>query len=373
MFILSENKNNGNQDNLGKLTQKEIFEIPISLNKATQQKDLISAIAKDVINRKSHHIYLIGSGSSYHAGFAMSYMFNRLIKIPTFTEFSMEFQYLIEPILSENDCIIALSQSGETKDTINSIDLAKNVGCLTIAITNNLDSNLAKKCDYHIDLSCKEEKSVLATKTYVSELAVLAMLSLEIAKENKSISNEEYNKIWVELIRIPDRIYSVLPLLHEKIKVYAEKFKNAKFCFILGSGPEYATAMEAALKLKEGARIFGQAYSTAEFPHGPITLADSNTCILAIIPYEDDKRKIKLLNLLKRIKEREATILGVYESVEKNIPPKQIDYGIEVPNTLKDLQPLIMILAIQLLILEISRINGINCDTPKFLSKVSGI
>jgi glucosamine--fructose-6-phosphate aminotransferase (isomerizing) len=199
------------------------------------------------------------------------------------------------------------------------------------------------------------------------------MLSLEIAKENKSISNEEYNKIWVELIRIPNRIYSVLPLLHEKIKIYAEKFKNAKYCFILGSGPEYATAMEAALKLKEGARIFGQAYSTAEFPHGPITLADSNTCILAIIPYEDDKRKSKLLNLLKRIKEREATILGVYESVEKNNPPKQIDYGIEVPNTLKDLQPLIMILAIQLLTLEISRINGINCDTPKFLSKVTGI
>ena len=360
-------------DTLGEYTQKEIFEIPLSLNKATQQKDSISKIAKEIIIRHPHHIYIIGSGSSYHAGFAMSYMFNRLTKIPTFTEFSMEFRYLIEPILNESDCVIAVSQSGETKDTVDSADIANNLGCLTIAITNNLNSILAKKCVYTIDLKCGEEKSVLATKTYVAELAVLAMFSLEIAKENKSVSKEEYNKIWVELIRIPDRIYSVLPLLHEKIKDYAFHFKTAQFCFILGSGPEYATALEAALKLKEGARIFGQAYSTAEFPHGPITLADSNTCILAIIPYEDDKRKLKLLDLLKRIKERDATILAIYETEDKHTLPQPLDYGIEVPNTLKDLQPLIMIIAVQLLTLEISRINGINCDIPKYLSKVSGI
>ncbi|MFW9782095.1 MAG: SIS domain-containing protein [Candidatus Heimdallarchaeota archaeon] len=370
---MNEKENDTNRDNLGKLTENEIFEIPVVLNRATQQKELISKVAKELINRKIHQIYLIGAGSSYHAGFAMSYMFNRITKIPTFTEFSMEFQYLIEPILKGYDCVIALSQSGETKDTIDSIILAKQKGCLTIAITNNSESSLAKNCDFFIELKCDEEKSVLATKTYVSELAVLAMLSLEISKENKSISNEEYNKIWVELIRIPDRIYSVLPQIHEKVKKFAFHFKATKYCFILGSGPEYATAMEAALKLKEGARIFGQAYSTAEFPHGPITLADSETCILAIIPYEDDRRKIKLLDLLNRIKQKQSTILGVYELVEQDKLPEPVDYGIEVPNTLKDLQPLIMILAIQLLTLEISRINNINCDTPKFLSKVSEI
>jgi len=371
--ILSEGQENIKGDELGKFTQKEIFETPTVLNKATQQKELISRIAKELINKKVRHIYLIGSGSSYHAGFAMSYMFNRLTKIPTFTEFSMEFQYLIEPVLKEEDCVIAISQSGETKDTIDSISIAKKRGCFTVGIINNSKSTLAKKCSSIIELKCDEEKSVLATKTYVSELAVLAMLSLEIAKENKSVSNEEYNKIWVELIRIPDRIYSAFPQIHKKVKQYAIHFKTTKYCFILGSGPEYATAMEAALKLKEGARIFGQAYSTAEFPHGPITLADSETCILAIIPYEDDKRKAKLIDLLTRIKERKAIILGVYELTEKNKVPEPIDFGIEVPNTLKDLQPLIMILAVQLLTLETSRIKQIDCDTPKFLSKVSGI
>ncbi len=370
---MNQEKSKINNENLGKYTQSEIFEIPQCLKRVLQQKDLISKVAIEIIKRKTHHIYLIGAGSSYHAGYAMSYMFNRLTKIPTFTEFSMEFLYLIKPILKREDCVIAISQSGETKDTINSIQISKKNGCLTIGITNNLHSDLAKLCDFNLGLKCKEEQSVLATKTYVASLAILAMLSLEIAIENKTIINEEYNEIWVELVRIPDRIYSILPLLHDKIKNYSIYFKKINYCFILGSGPEYATAMEAALKLKEGARIFGQAYSTAEFPHGPITLADSNTGILAIIPYEDDQRKQSLLNLLKRLKEREAFILGIYEIIDNENTPEPISYGIEVPNTVSDLQPILMILAIQLLTLEISRAYGINCDTPKFLSKVMGI
>ncbi|MFX1327845.1 MAG: SIS domain-containing protein [Promethearchaeota archaeon] len=362
-----------NIENLGKYTEKEIFEIPQCLKKATQQKELINRITRRIINRKTHHLYLIGAGSSYHAGYAMSYMFNKLSKIPTFTEYSMEFQYLRKSILKRVDCVIGISQSGETKDTLNSIKISKDIGCLTIGITNNLNSELANICDFTIDLNCEEEKSILATKTYVTSLAILAMISLEIAKANKSITKAEYNEIWAELVRIPDRIHSILPLLHQKVKMYANYFKSVNYCFILGSGPEYATAMEAALKLKEGARLFGQAYSTAEFPHGPITLADSNTCILAIIPYENNTRKNNLLNLLKRIKERKAIILGIYESLENEKMPESLTNGIELPNTFSDLQPIIMILAIQLLTLEISRINDINCDTPKFLSKVSGI
>ncbi|MFX0048537.1 MAG: SIS domain-containing protein [Candidatus Hermodarchaeota archaeon] len=358
---------------LGKFTQKEIYEIPSSLRKVIEQKKVISNIAKKIIERKVKHIFLIGAGSSYHAGFAMSYMFNRITKIPSFTEFSMEFQYLVKPILKKEDCVIALSQSGETKDTLESIMISKEIGSLTIGITNNRNSNLAKICDYTVNLKCGKENSVLATKTYVAELAVLAILSLEISKENKSINYEEINSIWIELIGIPDKIHSILPILHDNIKNYSNFLKSTRFCFILGSGPDFATAMEAALKLKEGARIFGQAYSTAEFPHGPITLADSNTCILAIIPHEEDKRKSNLLRLLKRIKEREATILAVYEDLKNNSLPEPVDISIKVPNTLMDLQPIVMILAVQLLVLEIARANGLNPDEPKFLTKISNL
>ena len=238
---------------LGKFTQKEIFEIPSSLRKVIDQKKEISHIAKVIIERKTNHIFLIGAGSSYHAGFAMSYMLNRITKIPTFTEFSMEFQYLVKPILTKEDCVIGLSQSGETKDTIEAIKISKGYGCLTIGVTNNLNSGLAEISDNTIHLNCGKENSVLATKTYVTELAALAILSLEIAKEKKSISNEEINSIWVELMRIPDKIHSILPILHDDIKEYSNFLKSTRFCFILGSGPDYATAMEAALKLKEGA------------------------------------------------------------------------------------------------------------------------
>jgi glucosamine--fructose-6-phosphate aminotransferase (isomerizing) len=358
---------------LGKYTQKEIFEIPSSLRKVIEQKKLISNIAREIIEKDVKHIFLIGAGSSYHAGFAMSYMFNRITKIPTFTEFSMEFQYLVRPILTKEDCVIGLSQSGETKDTVESLKISKELGCLTIGITNNLNSSLTEISDYTIDLHCGKENSVLATKTYVSELATLAILSLEIAKEKKSISSEEINSLWIELIRIPDKIHSILPILHDTIKNYSDFLKSTRFCFILGSGPDYATAMEAALKLKEGARVFGQAYSTAEFPHGPITLADSNTCIIAIIPHEEDKRKSNLIHLLKRIKERGATILGVYEAAKNDTVPRPVDISIKVPNTLMDLQPIVMILAIQLLTLEIARTNGLNPDEPKFLTKISNI
>lgn len=358
----------------GIITEKEIYEIPKTLSNIINNKEIIIKVAKEIANNNTKHIFIIGAGSSYHAGFAISYMFNRITKIPTFCEFSMEFQYLIKPILQKEDCIIAMSQSGKTKDTIESIKLAKDLkNCLTIAITNDDNSELAKSSDFSLSLLCEEEKSILATKTYINQLAVLSLLALNIAKEKNTINTNEYDKIMAELSKIPDLINETIPDLHNIIKTYSLYFKFAEFCFILGSGPDYATAMEASLKLKEGARIFGQAYSTAEFPHGPITLADSRTWILAIIPHEDDQRKKNLINLLERIKERKATILGVYESEETNNIPKPIDIGIQVPNTIKDLQPLIMILAIQLLTLEIARIKGIDCDTPKYLTKVSGI
>ena len=363
----------GENSKLGILTQEEVYEIPFVLQNVIAQKDFIRSIANKLVEKQVEHIYLIGAGSSYHAGFAISYMFNRFSKIPTFTEFSMEFQYLIYPTLKENDCVIGISQSGETQDTIDSLNLAKENGCVTIAITNNPNSKLAKVSDFTIELNCDEEKSVLATKTYIAELAVLVILSLELGRANKSASNEEYNRIWVELIRIPDKIHSILPELHADVKRIASLFKTTRFCFIIGSGPDYATAMEAALKLKEGARIFGQAYSTAEFPHGPITLADSDTCILAIIPHEEDKRKKHLINLLARIQERGAKVIAVYESVDPKYIPASIDYGIKVPNTYIDLQPLIVIIPIQLFTIEVARILGLNPDEPKFLTKISNL
>ena len=367
---LMNESTNENSDKLGEITEKEIYEIPAILKRILKTREYMQSVAQEIISRDIRHIYLIGAGTSYHAGFAISYLFNKLLQIPTFTEYSMEFQYLIEPVLNEKDCIIGLSQSGETKDTIESIEIGKGKGCLTIGVTNHPDSKLATICDFSLNLDAGEEKSVLATKTYVSQLVHLAMLAIEAANLKKTITESEYREIWDELNSIPIKIETILPDLHSKIKDYSNYFKFAEFCFILGGGQDYAAAMEASLKLKEGARIFGQAYSTAEFPHGPITLADSKAWVIAIIPEKEDKRKRNILNLLRRIKEKKATILGFYSSDEV---PDNIDFGIRVPSTYKDLQPTLTILGIQLLTLEIARIKNLNCDTPKFLTKVSGI
>lgn len=364
------NATDSNSENLGVITEREIYEIPETLKIALGQTDLISKIAEEIIARPEGHIYLIGAGTSYHAGFAISYMLNGIAKVPTFTEFSQEFQYLIEPILKKDDIVIGISQSGETKDAIESIKISKKLGCLTVGITNFTDSSLAKVCDYIIPLKCEEEKSVLATKTYISELAILALLSLEIALKRGVLSQEDYKMILDEMYSIPAKISTILPVIHKDIKKYSHYFKFAEFCFILGGGPDYATAMEASLKLKEGARVFGQAYSTAEFPHGPITLADSKAWVIAIIPHEEDLRKKNIINLLNRLKERKTTVLGIYSSTDE---PESIDFGLQVPSTYKDLQPMLSILGVQLLTLEIARIKDINCDTPKFLSKVSGV
>lgn len=354
----------------GKYTQEEIFQIPECLKRVLEEKDLIKRIANEIQSRKVRSIYLVGAGSSYHAGYAISYMFNNVSKIPTYTEYSMEFEYLIKPILTQDDCIIGISQSGETIDTIEDIKMGKQLGCLSIGISNSLDSSLGNICDFNVPLNCGEEKSILATKTYVAELFVLSMLALEIANIRETITNERYSEIWEELISIPVKISTILPRLHKEIKKYSHYFKFAEFCFILGGGADYASAMEASLKLKEGSRIFGQAYSTAEFPHGPITLADSRAWILAIIPQEEDKIKENILNLLLRIKERKATIFGIYHSDEI---PRALDFGVQIPTTIRELQPTLTILVIQLLTLEIARIKGINCDEPKYLKKVSGI
>ncbi|TKJ16644.1 MAG: hypothetical protein CEE43_19580 [Promethearchaeota archaeon Loki_b32] len=314
------------------------------------------------------HIYLIGSGSSYLAGFTISYLFNNIGSIPTYAVFATEFQYLIKPILNENDCIIGLSQSGETKGVIDSINSGRKLGCLTIAITNYMASNLAKISDISLHLQCSIENSVLSTKTYISELVILSILSLEIAKIKKRITDNEYNTIWEDLTSLPKNIQTHLSKLHREIKSISKNLKTIEFCFYLGSGADYPTVMEGCLKLKEGARFIGHAYPTSEFSHGPLTIVGPNICVISIIPQENDKKKQNIFKILKRIKDLNGIVLVLYSSNEIY---DQFDFKIKVPTTNQYLQPINSVIGFQLLTLEIARLRGINCDTPRYLTKIT--
>ncbi len=234
-------------------------------------------VSQAILDRNLNTIICLGSGTSYHAGLVSTYWFNQLTRIPTFSELGPEFPYLIEPVIDEKDCVICISQSGESEHTVYSAQKAKEKGALVVAITNTEEGTLAKSADYVIFTRAGVEKSVLATKTYACELIALTTLAIEIAFLGGNITEQAHDAMWDELKSIPKLVELTLPMHRREIHNIAPYFKFARQCFVIGAGPDYANCEEAALKLKEGARIFAQAYSTAEFPHGPITLAESQT------------------------------------------------------------------------------------------------
>ena len=367
-----ENEKNGQK--LGEKTLKEIWEIPESIRTTVltrENRDQIMAVAQRINESGCTSIYCLGSGTSYHAGLVATYWFSKYARIPTHCELAPEFPYLVEPIVKEKHCMICISQSGESELTLYSAEVSKANGALVIGLTNNAESPLAKIVGDDILLTkAGKEKSVLATKTYASQLVLLTALAIDLAFIRQTISERQHYELWDELKAVPRLIELTLPIDRKSIKKLAPYFKFAKQCFVIGAGPDYANCMEAALKLKEGARIFAQAYSTAEFPHGPITLAESHMAFcLVLVPHKDDVQPHKdILKLIKRLKERGITILAI-KSNEESL--NELDFTINVSRCTEIFQPILSIIPVQLLVVEIATIQNINCDTPKFLSKVS--
>ncbi|MBN2154532.1 MAG: SIS domain-containing protein [Candidatus Lokiarchaeota archaeon] len=356
------------QRDAGSITMEEIWQIPEMLQRVLKPKNQICDLVDKILENEIKSIHLVGDGTSYHAGFLGSYLFNQLCKIKSFAEVSPEFPYLVGSILNKEDLVIGISQSGESEMTVESLKVARSMGCLTATISNYTDSSLAKLSDNVLELKCTKEKSVLATKTYVNTLGVLSRLALELAYMNKKINEDIYSTTLQELKAIPDIIKNSLQHFRKQVRHFAPYFKFAPICFVLGSGPDYGSALEISLKLIEGARIFSQAYSTAEFPHGPITLADQSSWILAIIPGGGDRRK-SILKLLDKVKDRGATLMSLYTTEIMD----NVDFGIHIPRTNMMFQPMVCIVPVQMLTVEIALEKGINPDKPKWLSKVSSV
>jgi len=361
--------NSEKNSELGQFTSKEIYESPTALKDTLDQMDLIKEIAHKIVQKKVKRLFSTGSGTSYHAGLAMEYLFNNLTQLHTTTEYAPEFPYLVESIINQKDIIVGLSQSGESKETIYAVKSGKKKGAATICITNNPNSELAKTADSCITTKCDKEVSVMATKTYVAELGVLAALAIELAFELKKISESQYDSYLNELRAIPTKIKNSIESIHEKVKEFSSSFDLSEFCFVLGAGLDFATAKEGALKLIEGAHMFAIPSSTAEFPHGPITLADSKIWVLSIVPPEEGIRYKHMYKLHKRMKERNPTIVTISSEQET----QNVDFQLRVPITIPEFFPFLSIIPIQLLTLELSRKKGLNCDKPEALTKVSGI
>lgn len=353
-------------DQLGQKTIREIEEQPDIIRRTIEDTNLFEELAEKISELQPEMIIFTGSGSSFNAGFASLYLFNKIARIPTWVVHSSEFPYLIDPILkAERHLMVAISQSGESPGTVSAAESASLKNIPTLAVTAHPNSPLAQKSSLILSLPTGEEQSVMATKTYMAQIAGLGRLALELGKFNENFDGSLLKELLSAMQQVPQEIETMIPSLKQTISEIAPCYKFAKHAFILGSGSDYATAMEAALKLKEGARILAEEYSAPEFRHGPITLADEYTMILALVPHISSNRFDSVNSLLEKVHERHSSILAI--TPNQDLP---YEFLIQMPHLHEDLSPLFNIVPVQILVYQIAILRGYDPDNPKFLTKV---
>ncbi len=350
----------------GHLTLKEIEEQPQVIQQTIANSSIFEEIATKIHYTKPKLIIITGSGSSFNAGFASLYILNKIAQIPTWVVHSSEFPYIIKPILKVKDhLLISISQSGESIGTVAAAEHASSLDIPTIAVTAHPDSPLTQKSSMVLPLQTGEEQSVMATKTYIAQIAALIRLAISLGEYNVDLQPSYLKELRTSLEKVPKEISRSLDYFRGAIQDLSPSYRFVKHAFILGSGPDYATAMEAALKLKEGARILAEPYSAPEFRHGPITLADEYTMIVGLIPHPSSTRFDSVNSLLEKVIDRHSSILGI--SPERSLP---FDEFIRVPRLLEEFNPLINIVPVQYLAYNIALLRGYDPDKPKFLTKV---
>ena len=353
-------------------TRSEIQQEPDAIRTALDQQDLFAATAKKIHERIPKIIIITGSGTSYHAANAAMYFLHVFGKMDCYSIHPSEFPYFIRPILDEATVVIAISQSGESQDTIDAAVIAKEKGALVIPIVNEAESTLAKKFPDEVILSqAGKEVSVLATKTYTSQLAIVASIALEFGLVSKKITKEEYKTKVRELNLIPDRIEIMKDSIQANAKKIAKYLKFLDRAFVLGAGPDIATAMEGSLKLAEGSRITAQGYSANEFLHGPITLADRENLVITLIPPIEDEHEKDFIKIINRVKQQGASVLAIASRSED--VPEIVDFKMDIPKCPMEFNPLLSIVPLQYLVLEIALEKNLDPDKPEWLTKIAKI
>ncbi len=349
---------------------KEIYEEPDIFRKNIQEyiREDDFTLLKDynlrrLLLNKSRY-YFQASGTSLHAGFVGRLWLEKMAKVLTDADFSSEFRYR-EPLLSKDTLVVAISQSGETADTIAGIRLAKEQGVDVLSIVNVKNSTIARESDYVIYINAGPEIGVASTKAYTAQLLVLLLLSLELAALKGYLSDEQRRELVKDIRKLPDLAERVLHL-DDEINKIAEEYKNSNYFMFLGRGFNYPTALEAALKLKEISYIHAAGYAAGEMKHGPIALVDKNLPVCFIIPKDSVYEKTK--NNLLEIKSRGGKIIAV--ATEKDDSIKEFaNHVIYVPKMPEILEPIITIIPLQLLAYHIAVKRGCDVDKPRNLAK----
>jgi glutamine---fructose-6-phosphate transaminase (isomerizing) len=351
---------------------KEIYEQPDAITDTYRGRMLVDegiirmAGVDDNIERLANakRIIIVACGTSWHAGLVSEYIFEDLARIPVEVEYASEFRYR-NPVIYENDVVIAISQSGETADTMAAIKLAKEKGAFVFGVCNVVGSSISRETNAGAYTHAGPEIGVASTKAFTTQITVLTLIALKLAKYKGAISDSEFRYHLQELARIPAKISKVLEE-NEHIKIIADKYKNAPNCLYLGRGYNFPVALEGALKLKEISYIHAEGYPAAEMKHGPIALIDEQMPVVVIATRKGHYEKV--VSNVQEIKSRKGKIIGVVTEGDEAVR-ELADYVIEVPETLESLTPLLTTIPLQLLSYHIAVMLGKNVDQPRNLAK----
>jgi glucosamine--fructose-6-phosphate aminotransferase (isomerizing) len=305
----------------------------------------------------AQRIIIVACGTSWHAGLVAEYIFEEFARIPVEVEYASEFRYR-NPIISSKDVVIAISQSGETADTMAAIKLAKEKGAFVFGVCNVVGSSISRETHAGAYTHAGPEIGVASTKAFTTQITVLTMIALRLAKAKGTLSNSDFHRYLQELEIIPEKVKEALET-NDKAKEIAQVFKDSHNCLYLGRGYNFPVALEGALKLKEISYIHAEGYPAAEMKHGPIALIDDQMPVVIIAPKQGHYDKI--VSNIQEIKSRSGIIIAVVT--------KGADYIIEIPETSDALSPLITTIPLQLLSYHIAVMRGCNVDQPRNLAK----
>ena len=351
---------------------KEIFEQPECLENCMRgrvnvdaNKVMLSAVIdykKQLLNAK--RIIIVACGTSWHAGLIGKQIIESFCRIPVEVEYASEFRYR-NPVINSDDVIIAVSQSGETADTLAAVKLAKENGAFVFGICNAIGSSIPRATNTGSYIHVGPEIGVASTKAFTGQVTVLVMLALALAKEKGTITDELYTSVVKEISGIPEKIKKMLEL-NDRISELSRTFTYAHNFLYLGRGYNYPVALEGALKLKEISYIHAEGYPAAEMKHGPIALIDSDMPVVVVAPHDEMYKKV--LSNIQEIKARRGKIIALVSKGDDTIS-KIADEVIEMPETLECLEPLIASIPLQLLAYHVAVCKGKDVDQPRNLAK----
>ncbi|MCB9295652.1 MAG: glutamine--fructose-6-phosphate transaminase (isomerizing) [Lewinellaceae bacterium] len=351
---------------------KEIYEQPTTIadcmrGRVNAEKGLVRLGGlEEHINRiaKAKRFIVAACGTSWHSGLIGEYLFEDLARIPVEVEYASELRYR-NPIITEEDVVIAISQSGETADTLAALELAKEKGAMIYGIVNAVGSSIARITDAGSYIHAGPEIGVASTKAFTGQVTLLTMMALTLAEKRGTISKSYFRQLASELAIIPKKVQKVLEY-DERIKYIASEIKDKHNALYLGRGYNFPVALEGALKLKEISYIHAEGYPAAEMKHGPIALIDEQMPVIVIATNKSAYDKIA--SNIQEVKARKGMVIAVVTEGDKVIS-KMADYVIEIPDTEEPLTPLLSVIPLQLLSYHIAVMRGCNVDQPRNLAK----